>query len=168
MCYPAAQATRTSDYPMDAPTRDPRGPALTCKQRRFVEEYCLHFNAARAARDAGYSERTARQQGSENLSKPAIRAAVEAEMERIRGATFISREQQLRDLRRLSHDERVPPATRLAALREASELFGLKRAAPGPDDITLERLAEDMQQGLDADGRPAVDPHLPPSPDGLH
>ncbi len=49
---------------------------LTPKQRRFVEEYLIDLNATRAAVRAGYSEKTARQIGSENLSKPAIQEAI--------------------------------------------------------------------------------------------
>lgn len=45
---------------------------LTTKQRRFIEEYCVDFNATRAAIRAGYSENTAQEIGSENLSKPMI------------------------------------------------------------------------------------------------
>jgi phage terminase small subunit len=50
--------------------------ALTDKQRRFVEEYLVDLNATQAAIRAGYSERTARQAGAENLSKPDVAAAV--------------------------------------------------------------------------------------------
>jgi len=49
---------------------------LTDKQKRFVEEYCIDFNATAAARRAGYSARSARTIGPENLSKPAISAAI--------------------------------------------------------------------------------------------
>ena len=49
---------------------------LTPKQNRFVEEYLIDLCATRAAVRAGYSEKTARQIGSENLSKPAIQEAI--------------------------------------------------------------------------------------------
>lgn len=42
--------------------------ALTPKQQRFVEEYLIDLNATQAAIRAGYSERTAEQQGSRLLS----------------------------------------------------------------------------------------------------
>ena len=51
---------------------------MTAKQRRFVAEYLTSLNATRAAIRAGYSEKTARQLGAENLSKPVIRAAIDA------------------------------------------------------------------------------------------
>lgn len=51
---------------------------LTPRQERFVEHYALCNNAAEATRLAGYSEKTARVTGPENLSKPAVKAALEA------------------------------------------------------------------------------------------
>ena len=45
---------------------------LTAKQEAFCEEYMIDMNATQAAIRAGYSEDTARQIGSENLSKPYI------------------------------------------------------------------------------------------------
>lgn len=51
---------------------------LTAKQARFVEEYLVDLNATQAAVRAGYSEKTARQVGSENLTKPVIQSAISA------------------------------------------------------------------------------------------
>ncbi len=63
---------------------DGRAPAdVTPKQRRFVEEYLIDLNATAAAKRAGYSEKTARQTGQENLSKPVIAEAIaEAQADR--------------------------------------------------------------------------------------
>ena len=47
--------------------------ALTPKQERFCYEYLANgFNATKAATKAGYSEKTARSIGQENLTKPDI------------------------------------------------------------------------------------------------
>lgn len=51
---------------------------LTPKQQRFVEEYLIDLNATQAAIRAGYSEKTAKVIGSENLSKPDIAEAIKA------------------------------------------------------------------------------------------
>lgn len=51
---------------------------MTPKQQRFVEEYLIDLNATQAAIRAGYSANTARQTGSENLSKPDIADAIAA------------------------------------------------------------------------------------------
>ena len=45
---------------------------LTKKQQRFCDEYLIDLNATQAAIRAGYSPKTARQIGQENLTKPAI------------------------------------------------------------------------------------------------
>ena len=46
---------------------------LTYKEQAFCIEYVKNgYNATQAAIKAGYSERTARQIGTENLSKPHI------------------------------------------------------------------------------------------------
>ena len=52
--------------------------SFTNKQRAFIEEYLKSFNATQAALSAGYSERSARTIGWENLNKPAIAAEIEA------------------------------------------------------------------------------------------
>ena len=59
--------------------------ALTVRQKAFADLYIKLGNASEAARQAGYSQRTARQIAGEYLAKPAIRdyinerlAAVEA------------------------------------------------------------------------------------------
>jgi phage terminase small subunit len=57
---------------------------LTAKQARFVLEFMVDLNGAAAARRAGYSARTAKEIGSENLTKPNIAAAIAAEQQRIK------------------------------------------------------------------------------------
>jgi hypothetical protein len=51
---------------------------LTNKQKVFVAEYIQHWNATKAAINAGYSEKTASSIGHENLRKPEIKAAIDA------------------------------------------------------------------------------------------
>lgn len=50
---------------------------LTGKEKRFCEEYMIDLNASRAARAAGYSEKTAKEIGYENLTKPHIRKYID-------------------------------------------------------------------------------------------
>jgi len=45
---------------------------LTDKQQKFCEEYMIDLNATQAAIRAGYSEGSAKQIASENLSKPDV------------------------------------------------------------------------------------------------
>lgn len=53
----------------------PKG-KLTNKQRLFIREYLIDMNASAAARRAGYSKKTSRQIGIENLTKPAIQQEI--------------------------------------------------------------------------------------------
>ena len=62
---------------------DAKGRRLNAKQVRFVEEYLIDLNATQAAIRAGYSGKTAGQQGFELLKKPEIvMALAEAQAER--------------------------------------------------------------------------------------
>ena len=49
----------------------------TTKQQRFVDEYLIDFNATQAAIRAGYSQDTAKQQGSRLLTNVDVRAAID-------------------------------------------------------------------------------------------
>ncbi len=49
---------------------------LTPKQKAFADEYLKCGNATEAARNAGYSERTAAVIGNENLKKPNVLAYI--------------------------------------------------------------------------------------------
>ncbi|MFD2961607.1 MULTISPECIES: terminase small subunit [Olivibacter] len=50
---------------------------LTAKEQRFVDYYIVRFNASQAARDAGYSPKSATEIGHENLRKPHIQEAIQ-------------------------------------------------------------------------------------------
>jgi phage terminase small subunit len=54
---------------------------LEPREQRFVQHYLACLNKTKAAKLAGYSERSARSIGHENLTKPDIAAAVAAGME---------------------------------------------------------------------------------------
>ena len=53
---------------------------LTAKQKRFCDEYLIDLNATQAAIRAGYSEKTAKQIGQENLTKPDLKKYREERM----------------------------------------------------------------------------------------
>lgn len=57
--------------------------ALTPKQEAFINEYFQCWNATQAAIRAGYSEKTARSIGAENLTKPDIQDAIRARMSEV-------------------------------------------------------------------------------------
>ena len=59
---------------------------LTEKQRRFVDYYIETGNASEAARKAGYSEKTCRVTGQENLLKPAIKSAIGKRLQELKNS----------------------------------------------------------------------------------
>ena len=72
---------------------------LTPKQEKFVQEYLIDLNATQAAIRAGYSERTAKSIGQENLTKPDIAAAIEAAQAEVSKRTEITQEWVLLNLK---------------------------------------------------------------------
>lgn len=63
---------------------------LTPKQQRFVEEYLIDLNATQAAIRAGYSEKTAKSVGHENLTKPDIAKAIQEAQESLSNKTQLT------------------------------------------------------------------------------
>lgn len=56
---------------------------LTPKQKAFADEFLKCGNATEAAKRAGYSKQSARQIGTENLSKPAISSYIQERQKQI-------------------------------------------------------------------------------------
>ena len=65
---------------------------LTARQARFVDEYAFCMNATEAARRAGYSPKTARVIGQENLLKPAVKQALEVRQAAFRTELGVTRQ----------------------------------------------------------------------------
>ena len=53
---------------------------LTEKQKRFIDYYIETGNATEAAKKAGYSRKTAKAAGYENLTKPYLKSAIDERM----------------------------------------------------------------------------------------
>ena len=74
---------------------------LTPKQQQFVEEYLIDLNATQAAIRAGYSPKTAKSIGQENLTKPDVAAAVEAALAARSRRTQVTADMVLLELGRI-------------------------------------------------------------------
>lgn len=105
---------------------------LTRKQQLFIEAYLATWNASEAARQAGYSPRSAPSIGQENLKKPEVAAEI---------------------ARRIA-DEQIKPAEVLVRLSEQARadigtFFRFsERWTPSPlpsDEIIEERAASDAE-----------------------
>ncbi|MCC4588748.1 terminase small subunit [Xanthomonas sp. NCPPB 1067] len=142
--------------------------ALTPKQQRFVAEYLKDQNAAQAAIRTGYSEKTAKQQGSRLLTLPAIAAAVRAGQKRVATKAEVTVDSlmvELEQARRLALREKQASAAVTATMGK-SKLAGLlveKRhhtGLIGTYDLTkltdndLDRLEQILGPLADAGGDP--------------
>lgn len=63
---------------------------MTPKQRAFADCYIKSGNAAEAAREAGYSKKTARSMGEQNLKKPHIQDYIGVRIKEIEDARIAS------------------------------------------------------------------------------
>ena len=70
--------------------------ALTQKQKIFCEEYIKTTNATKAAKAAGYSEKTAYCTGHENLKKPEISAYIKSRLDEINAEQIASTDEVMR------------------------------------------------------------------------
>ena len=75
---------------------------LTYKQQRFIEEYLVDLNAKQAAIRAGYSKKTAKAIGCENLTKPNLAAEIERRQAEIRKETGITQQRVLQEYAKIA------------------------------------------------------------------
>ena len=75
---------------------------LSDKQRVFIDEYLVSLNAKEAAIKAGYSKKTAKSIGQENLTKPAIAAAIKEKMDERAEKSELSAEWILNNLKEVT------------------------------------------------------------------
>lgn len=83
---------------------------MTPKQQKFCDEYLISGNATDAAIKAGYSPKTAKQTGSENLSKPDLKQYIDAELEKLHSAKIADAQEVLEyltSIMRGKHTEQV-------------------------------------------------------------
>ncbi|WP_455390182.1 terminase small subunit [Lactiplantibacillus pentosus] len=78
---------------------------LTPKQQKFADEYIKSGNAADAARKAGYSKRSARSVGQENLTKPDIKQYIDEQMAEIASRRIMDATEAVELLTRIARGE---------------------------------------------------------------
>lgn len=78
---------------------------LTDKQKRFCDEYLIDMNATQAAIRAGYSEKTAKQIATENLSKPYLQEYIQKAMAEKDNKLIATQDEVLQTLTRVLRRE---------------------------------------------------------------
>lgn len=77
--------------------------SLSAKQQRFCEEYVVDWNGTRAAKAAGYSESTARQIATENLTKPVIQAYIKEIQDDLKRVAGVSALRNILELKKIAY-----------------------------------------------------------------
>lgn len=86
---------------------------MTPRQRKFCDEYLISGNATDAAIKAGYSPKTAKQTGSENLSKPDLRAYIDEQLAKIHSAKIADAEEVMKYLTSVMRGEHTEQVLKL-------------------------------------------------------
>lgn len=86
---------------------------LTPRQQKFCDEYLISGNATDAAIKAGYSRKTAKQTGSENLAKPDIRAYIDEQLAKIHSAKIADAEEVMKYLTSVMRGEHTEQVLKL-------------------------------------------------------
>jgi phage terminase small subunit len=104
---------------------------LTLRQARFAREYLLDGNATRAAIRAGYSAKTANQQGSRLLANVGVSSEIAAARERVLAELGVTADRVLRELGRVAFsdltelfDEDEGSSPRTSGLRTPPQQYG--------------------------------------------
>lgn len=97
------------------------------KQKAFSDYYIETLNQTEAAKRAGYSEKTARSMGSENLTKPYIKEYIELRLAQMEEKRVASASEVLEYLTRVMRGEEKDQFDMDASLQDrtkAAELLG--------------------------------------------
>lgn len=113
---------------------------LTAKQRRFCDEYLIDLNATQAAIRAGYSKKTAKQIGQENLTKPDLAEYIEKRMAEKEASLIADQNEVMRYLTSVMRGESVAEIVVTEGLGEGVSVA--KRFEKGPDEYQRLKAAE--------------------------
>ena len=121
------------------------------RQQAFCDYYLQTGNATEAAKKAGYSERTARAIGAENLTKPDIQKYLAEHTQRASNARIADANEVLEFWSNTMRNSELASKDRL----KASELLGKVLLIDGQEnadrDIHVTLSVEDMSGGEDGD-----------------
>lgn len=136
---------------------------LTPRQQKFCDEYLISGNATDAAIKAGYSRKTAKQTGSENLAKPDLRAYIDEQLAKIHSAKIADAEEVMKYLTSVMRGEHTEQVLKLVGegvqtvtdidvsakeRLKAAELIG-KRYGMFTDKVGVERAVPVIIMGDD-------------------
>lgn len=95
---------------------------LKAKQERFCQLYTTHWNATRAAKESGYSEKTAMEQGYQLLQNPSVKARITELAEHALQEIGVTRERILQEYARLAFYDMADAYDEIGQLRPVKEM----------------------------------------------
>lgn len=113
---------------------------MTAKQMRFCDEYLIDLNATQAAIRAGYSKKTAKSIGQENLTKPDLKNYIEQRMAEKESSLIASQDEVLKYLTSVLRGETQSEVVVVESIGDfMSEARTMKKA---PDEKERLKAAE--------------------------
>ena len=117
---------------------------LTEQQKAFIRCFSISGNATQSAIDSGYSKNTAQQQGYELKHK--LSMEIDTETKKVLTGSV---PMAVDVLKKLIHDTKIPPSTRLQAVNSLLDRTGYSSSSITQiQDITHKRSDADLRQEL--------------------
>lgn len=133
---------------------------MTKKQKRFIEEYLIDLNATQAAIRAGYSPDTAKSIGSENLTKPDIKAQIAKAMAERSRRTGVNADRVVMELAKIAFvnaNDVIDPKTATikegALPEDTAAIQSVKVKTFGEDGLEREIKMADKLKALELLGK---------------
>lgn len=125
------------------------------KQRRFIEEFLKDRNATKAAERAGYSKKTARNQGSRLLAKDDIWSAIQKKLEAQLQRVSVDADAVLLELARIAQCDISKAFNEDGSLKPLHDIpVDVRRAIAGVE--TVEVLGSGGDDGEEGEGKRAL------------
>ncbi|SDX63227.1 phage terminase small subunit [Collimonas sp. OK242] len=117
---------------------------LNSRQLRFIDEYLIDLNATQAAIRAGYSKKTAAEQGFALLRKPQIQQAIQVRQKELANKAGVTRERIVSELAKIAFCD----------MRKLFNGDGSMKLVADLDDDTAGALASVETAEIKATGEP--------------
>jgi hypothetical protein len=125
---------------------------LSVKQKRFIEEYLVDFNATQAAIRAGYNAKNPGKIGYSNLRNPQIKAIIEKQVDALRFSKAVINEMCIGKLVEIINSDDAKALDQIKAIHALSEFtLNYSRRFEARKDGLLRDF------GCDPDMQPLVD-----------
>ena len=122
---------------------------LTEKEKNFCHEYCVDWNAARAARAAGYSENSDRTIGAQNLAKLHIKQYIDFVKTDYEFLCGISKTKQLLELHKMAFSSIAHLHDTWITLKEFESLTDDEKASIESIDTKIETRSTDKEEQIE-------------------